>query len=247
MASKIKYEDVKNDIEKSGWQLISTTYVNLKSDLELECPEGHKSFIPYEKWRRGHYVCPVCKQNKFYNINESVIQQNGFRILALDQATITSGWSIYDDGKLIKFGAHTSEGSKNTERIANTKYWFASMIAKWHPDLVILEDIQLQTYKKELDSKEYEEAVIVFKKLAHLQGVLKNYLYETGIPYKTVAPATWRHATNIKGNKRTDQKKNAQLKIKKLYDIQVSQDIADAILIGRWGVEDNKKNTIIEF
>jgi hypothetical protein len=27
------------------------------------------------------------------------------------------------------------------------------------------------------------DAVLTFKKLAHLQGVLKNYCYELGLPY----------------------------------------------------------------
>lgn len=119
------------------------------------------------------------------------------------------------------------------------------MIFKWKPDKVIFEDIQLQTYKK--SESEAADMVITFKKLAHLQGVLKNYCYENGINYKVVVPSTWRHYSDIKGVKRTDQKKSAQLKVKKLYDISVTQDEADAILIGRWAAHDNKSNEIIEF
>lgn len=119
------------------------------------------------------------------------------------------------------------------------------MIEKWKPDLVIIEDIQLQTYKK--NNEQTGEAVITFKKLAHLQGVLKNYFFEKDIDYRVVPPATWRTHSEVKGNHRTDQKRNAQLKIKKLYDVTVSQDEADAILIGRWGVYNNKVNEIIEF
>ncbi len=71
------------------------------------------------------------------------------------------------------------------------------MIQSWQPDLVALEDIQLQKF-------ENGEAVTTYKKLAHLQGVLKNYCYENGFVYKIIPPATWRHHSEIKGKTRTD-------------------------------------------
>ena len=49
--SKIKIEDVKQDIEAAGWQLVSTKYTNLKTDLELICPEGHTVYKTYGDWR----------------------------------------------------------------------------------------------------------------------------------------------------------------------------------------------------
>lgn len=146
---------------------------------------------------------------------------------------------------MIKFGKWSSDGGHSTERIANTKQWVASMIDKWKPDKVIFEDIQLQTYKK--NPQEVVEMVTTFKKLAHLQGVLKNYCYENGILYKIVPPPTWKSYSQVKGSNRTDQKKSAQLRVKSIYDISVSQDEADAILIGRWAAHDQKANEIIEF
>lgn len=115
------------------------------------------------------------------------------------------------------------------------------MIQKYNPDEVILEDIQLQKFG------EGEEAVVVYKKLAHLQGVLMNYFFESGLPFKVVPPATWRAASKIKGKTRTEKKKSAQLKIKDLYDVSVTQDEADAILIGKWAVEEHKNNEMIDF
>lgn len=70
--------------------------------------------------------------------------------------------------------------------------------------------------------------------MAHLQGVISNYLYEKSIDFLIVPAATWRAHSEIKGKTRTDKKKNAQLKIKRFYDVSVTQDEADAILIGRW-------------
>lgn len=224
---------------------MSTNYTNLKTDLEIICPEGHTNYVSYERWRRGTYECPICKTNPLKKIENQNIKKNGYRILAFDQATITSGWSVFDDDKLINYGKWTSDGSKSTERIASTKFWIASMIEKWKPDEVIFEDIQLQKFKTNNGNE--GDAVLTFKKLAHLQGVLKNYCYEKGQPYQIVSPATWRSYSEIKGKARVDMKKNAQLKIKKLYDISITQDEADAILIGRWAANQHKKTKIITF
>lgn len=89
--------------------------------------------------------------------------------------------------------------------------------------------------------------VTTYKKLAHLQGVLANYFYEKGIKFRVAAPATWRTHSDVKGRFRNDKKKNAQLKVKKFYDISVSEDEADAILIGRWATYTYSANKIIEF
>lgn len=243
--SKITYENVKADIESQGWKLLSTEYKNLKADLEVQCPEGHLCYVSYEKWRRGNYQCPTCKQNPFFQVNQAPPKKNGFRVLGIDQASGTSGFAVYDDENLVSYGAHTSEGSHNTIKIANTKYWMASLIDKWKPDLIVLEDIQLQSYMK--SENERADAVVMYKKLAHLQGVLKNYIYELGLPYKIVAPATWRNFSAVKGKSRTDRKRSAQLRVKALFDVSVSQDEADAVLIARWGAHNHTINKIISF
>lgn len=175
-------------------------------------------------------------------MNDNAIKKDkkAHRILAFDQAANTSGWSVFDDLELVKFGKWTSTGSHSTEKINQTKHWVANMIQTWKPDLVVFEDIQLQKF-------DGGEAVVTFKKLAHLQGVLKNYCFENGIIYKIVSPSTWRAFNEIKGRERNDKKRNAQFKVKALYDVSVTQDEADAILIGRWAADDGQQNRMIEF
>lgn len=241
MGNKLKFEDIKKDIESQGWKLNQDDYVNLKTDLQVICPEGHDCFVSYEKWRRGSFECPICKQNQYYKSDNIAVKKSGYRILAFDQASITSGWAVFDEEVLVKYGKWSSEGTHSTERIAKTKYWVASMIQKWNPDEVVFEDIQLQKFG------EGNEAVLTFKKLAHLQGVLKNYCYENQILYSIVPSATWRAHVEIKGKTRQDKKKSAQLKVKRFYDISVTQDEADAILLGRYGAYAHKSTEIIEF
>lgn len=92
-----------------------------------------------------------------------------------------------------------------------------------------------------------EENVLTFKILAQLQGVLKNYLYESGILYKVVPAASWRALSDIKGRNRTERKKSAQLKVEKLYGLSANVDAAEAILIGRWAANEHKTNDLIQF
>ena len=242
---KIKYEEVKASIEDAGWQLISKEYVNLKTGLDIKCPNGHSINMTYKDWRDATiHECPLCIKQPINKINEKSPRKKGKRILALDQSTHISGWSIYENDKLINYGEWTAPGNNSVERIFQVKNWVVYMIEKFFIDSLVLEDIQLQKFSLEQGGE--SAAVLTFKTLAHLQGVLENLCYEKSIPCVIVSPATWRNHNHIKGRTRTDQKKNAQLKVQTIYDIKVSTDTSDAILIGRWAAMQSKQE-IIEF
>jgi len=38
----INVYSVANHLEEEGWKLISNTYKNLNTELEMECPAGHR-------------------------------------------------------------------------------------------------------------------------------------------------------------------------------------------------------------
>lgn len=40
--STINIYSVRNTLETEGWTLLSDTYKNLKTPLEMQCPAGHK-------------------------------------------------------------------------------------------------------------------------------------------------------------------------------------------------------------
>ena len=43
----INIHSVTNHLEENGWQLISDTYKNLDTELEMICPKGHKQKQTY--------------------------------------------------------------------------------------------------------------------------------------------------------------------------------------------------------
>lgn len=243
--AKITIEAINKEIEGTGWELLSDSYKNLKTELLWKCPERHEVYLSLERWRRKN-ECYICKENPLKEISVSKKfkkNKEKTRILAFDQAVITSGWALFDGSDLITYGAHTSTGNNYYEKLSKTKYWFIAMIEKYQPDIVILEDIQLHGR----NTSEGTENLLVYKKLAAVQGILANHLYEKNIVFDIVSPSTWRHSCQIKGKSRTDKKKNAQLKTKSWYDVSVTEDEADAICIGKHGVQAHAKNRIIEF
>lgn len=245
--SKLKIEDIRNDLSERGWKLISSEYKNLNTELELECPEGHKVFKSYKSLRRN-YICPVCKSSPFKNREEIVVGSKGnkFRILALDQATGITGWSIFDDKELIKYGVVSpNEKFDKATRISIIRQWLIGMITSIEPDIILLEDIQLQDFHKSFPGQKvkYDNiGITTFKVLAELIGVLENVAHELSIPLKIIHSATWRSVVGVSGRSRADKKKSAQLLVKKWYDVLVSEDEADAICIGRYGAETFKKD-----
>lgn len=244
---KFKIEDIRKEMEDRGWKLISEQYHNLDTELEMICPENHKVYLNYRKWRVYH-ECPICSKNPLKFSEMKVIpKKNGTtRILALDQASNISGWAIFDNKELVQCGIFKTNQATLVEKIEAVRQWVASMIEMWQPDRTAIEDIQLQQFGSKNENN--IEGVTTYKALAQLQGVLINFFYINNIKYDIIHVATWRSYCGIMGRSRTDKKRSAQLLIKKWYDATVSQDEADAICIGKYEAEQNyHNNAMIEW
>lgn len=234
---KFTYDKIKEEVESHGWKIISKFYKNLDTELEFECPNGHHIFRPYKKLRNS-FTCPICEiNNSKRNSLLMVPPRKGYRILCLDQATYTAGWSIFDDKELIRFGKVSFKETDQTElRINQVKHWLINMIKNVNPDLIVLEDIQLQT------TYNNKNAVGTYRVLAELLGVLINTCIELNIRYEIVHSKTWKSFCRVNGKTRTDQKRSAQLIILNKYNINVTQDEADALCIGIYASNTFKKN-----
>ena len=146
------------------------------------------------------------------------------KILSLDQALNLTGFAIYDNKELILHGTFNLKDIKGDnsveEKVSNVKKFLEKIIADYEIDLVVLEDVQSQVN------------VNTFKQLAWLQGTLINFLYERKYCHLIVKPSEWRSIIGFNGRKRVDQKQSAKDIVFKLFSKDVSEDEADAILIG---------------
>ena len=242
--STINVYTVKNALEAEGWKLLSEEYKNLKSPLEMTCPAGHKQEQTFDQWRK-HKICDACMAGDPYKVKKNKVPKKGTnvnRILALDAATSITGYSIYDDKVLVGYGTYkTSSTLSATERINQVKNWLKAAIKEWQPDFIGLENIQLQKY----GMKATDVQVKTFQTLANLQGVLLDIIFEAGVEHDTVYPSEWRSYCGVNdGDAHRDAKKKAaQAKVKIWYDMDCTEDEADAICIGKYFCNKAKKIT----
>lgn len=238
----INYYTVANHLEEQGWRLLSDSYKNLQTPLEMLCRAGHKQEQTYGEWRKS-MSCPLCeKQASTVKIKNNVPDKKPgvHRVLALDAASIVSGYSIYDDRTLVAYGLHKENSNDDiTARINGFKKWLIETVQDIKPDLVGVEHIQLQVYKGAYQQSQAQ--VEVYRKLANLQGVILDTLYELNVPCELVNSSAWRSYCVIGGQDRDQKKKATQNKVKALYGLECTEDEADAICIGKYFAGKNIK------
>ena len=234
--SKIKVEDIRKAAIEHDWELISTEYKNLSTELIFKCNEGHEINIPYKKVR-DKWECPLCKANKYYNFSEEIKPKSKGvqRAIGLDQATHITGYSIFDNDELVYAGTFEATAEDEIARDVQIQNWLIQLIHNWKPDIIGLEGIQLQQFNDKM------VGVTTYQTLARLQGILMATCYNLKIDYIVCPPATWRNHSGVKGRSRADKKRSMQNKIKEWFDITVSDDVADAIGIGKYINETHKK------
>ena len=149
--------------------------------------------------------------------------------MALDQATYVTGWSVYINKRLVRYGTFEVTGEDEIVRDYEIKTWLINMIENFQPDIIGLEGIQYQQYA----------GVTTFATLARLQGILMETIYELKIPYVICPTGTWRHHCGVKGKTRTDMKRSMQLLAKQWYEVSITSDEADAVGIGKFVSDTN--------
>jgi len=232
--AKLSLEKVKQELVALGYIYVEGEYQNLKSILTIKCSHSHQFLASLEECRRKKQ-CPSCVSYNSYNEEEekkmiTPPEKKGLRILALDNATLKTGFAIFEDKKLIFSGVKEVSNLINTvERTAIMKQWMVSMVDLWEIDVIGLEDVQLQDNPK----------VLII--LAKLLGTLENAAFESLFSVPDVVSSTvWRAHCGIKGKTRMQKKEAAQDYVKKKYGMVVSQDRADAICLGDYLVEKHK-------
>ena len=160
-------------------------------------------------------------------------------ILALDQASKTSGYSVFKNGKLLTFGKFTFEDADLGERLCKIKNKVLELINEYDIDELIFEDIQLQN--------NVTQNVQTFKILAEVYGLIDQLASELKIPHRSYLASSWKSQLGVKGKDRAEQKRNAQKYVMSTYGIKCTQDEADAICIGACAVKRESLNGFIDW
>lgn len=155
-------------------------------------------------------------------------------ILALDQSSKETGWSVWSIGNISSEGEFKTVGlislnqSKVEVRLTQLRERVKKIIEDYNIKKVYLEDIQLQS--------NVANNVKTYKILSYVIGNLIELCNELGLSYELVPSNTWKSALGIKGSRRPEQKANAAKLVKDKFNITVTQDEADAVCIGMYAV-----------
>ena len=157
------------------------------------------------------------------------------KILAFDQALGKTGVCTLDDNAVYHSLIDLSKTKDVLERSAMMRQMIQSRIKNNHPDLVVIEDVALQSSPKTLI------------KLAQLQGAIIGVCELNNIPYEIIKPSEWRKILGFKQGrvKRAELKQRAIDYVKTCYGEDVSSDEADAMCIAtavKMELENNKLN-----
>ena len=147
-------------------------------------------------------------------------------ILALDQSSRISGWSIFENGELKHYGKFDADDNDLGKRLIYIREQVLKLINKYSVNQVVIEDIQLQD--------NVLNNVKTYKTLAEVIGVLEEAFTEHKISYSIIPSSIWKSALGIKGRDRKAQKQAAQNYVQVTYGKKPSQDECDAICIGTY-------------
>ncbi|MBV5347614.1 HNH endonuclease [bacterium] len=71
---KLVYSFIKEEFEVVNYVLLSETYKNNRTKLDVLCPLGHKYATTYSNFKRGRR-CPICKHIKIGNLKRTNFEE----------------------------------------------------------------------------------------------------------------------------------------------------------------------------
>lgn len=157
------------------------------------------------------------------------------RTLALDQASRTTGWAVFDNKKLIGFGHFSISANKSMgERLDSFIREFNILIETYHPEKIYFEGIQ------------YQNNAETYKKLAMIQAMVIYWSRQKQIENLELTPSHWRSIIKDKhgikfGRTRAEQKAKSKQFVEDNFKSFASEDEADAICLGYAGILEDEK------
>ena len=175
---KIKFKDTSNEYEVSINQVNKDSVIDMKKKKSLT---KKKNRVKKKEKKQNKYNA---KTTLDFNKKDKII------LLALDSATVSTGWSISINGKIKDYGYFyiTNKDNKLTTRINFMKKEVEKLLSKYNVNACVMEDVINKNFI----------ATVALSKLA---GVLFDTLYERDIPTIKLAPVAWKSKCDINNYK----------------------------------------------
>ena len=149
-------------------------------------------------------------------------------VAGIDASTTATGVAIMNDGELLHYELIAIDSKKEKDAYKRVQEMLIRICG-------ILDGYDV--------SKVYIEKAIckggnvdITIKLAYLSGGMYLYCTQNNIEFNNPAPSTWRARTGIpngRGILRADQKASAIKAVKDTYNLDVGDDVAEAICLAR--------------
>lgn len=154
-------------------------------------------------------------------------------LLSLDLSTKSSGIAIFDnDKKLIDYTCITASSTDLVKRIYKIINDLKLFCQKYdNIDTVVIEEVRPESNQYGVGNQKTHKA------LMYLQAALVFFMHDNypKVKIEYLYPSEWRSRCGLhtgRGIKREELKKADIAFVKKVYNIEVNDDIADAIGIG---------------
>ena len=148
-------------------------------------------------------------------------------ILSIDASTKSSGWAWFEDTSLKTYGCITASSADLINRIYKMRDELRNILSTYKVDKIILEEVLPEQGLQNIKTH---------KALLYLQAEIVKLVHDefNQIQIEFVYPNQWRKACGIKTGKtrRSSLKPLDVAFVKDTYNIEVNDDIADAIGIG---------------
>ena len=148
-------------------------------------------------------------------------------LMSIDASTKATGVAIFDEGKLIHYECLYENDANVLNRISNMTDRLISLAIEYKINEVALEDVMPN------DVKHNQQ---IYTVLMYLQGSIALALNKIHLKInKLFVASNWRKIVGIKtgrGVYRETLKKSSMKLVKDHYNIDVNDDVADAVCIG---------------
>lgn len=147
-------------------------------------------------------------------------------MLGIDASSKKTGISVFANGKLKDYQLIDCSAEESMDkRLPLMSIGLLKVLKQYKPSIVYIEETSVA------------RDIRLMRFLTRLQGVIYGWCITHKCEFNTVSPTSWRKKLEFKQGKnvsRENLKQQAIMYVKENFNVEVNDDIADAICIGQY-------------